>query len=366
MTRNPIFFDPTRRRSVILGYVGWTVSVVSTIMLALFVASLLFLPSASMLPLEPPHKRIGLTANDIAQRRELLPAARRLADAARSKVRLPKWAIKQTMPKASAKQLLAARGRIDSRPLTIGFYVTWDDSSFASLQTALPKLDWMVPSWLEFTGPNLDLKTGVDQRSVELLGRQKQRPAILPMLQNATDGNWDGPGLAHLLADPVKRRARIDSIVTFLQDHAAQGIVIDFEEVPKDAHRNVLAFLREMRVAFASHGWIIAICAPFDDPDWAYRSYAAAADYQILMAYDEHFEEGEPGAIASQPWYVDKLSRRMKELDPAKTIIAIGNYGYDWSGKPPAVDMTFQETVLTSKESEAPITFDPQTLNPHF
>jgi peptidoglycan-N-acetylglucosamine deacetylase len=30
------------------------------------------------------------------------------------------------------------------------------------------------------------------------------------------------------------------------------------------------------------------------------------------------------------------------------------------------VDMTFQETVLTSKESDAPIVFDPQTLNPHF
>jgi peptidoglycan-N-acetylglucosamine deacetylase len=28
--------------------------------------------------------------------------------------------------------------------------------------------------------------------------------------------------------------------------------------------------------------------------------------------------------------------------------------------------MTFQETVLTSKESDAPIVFDPQTLNPHF
>ena len=28
--------------------------------------------------------------------------------------------------------------------------------------------------------------------------------------------------------------------------------------------------------------------------------------------------------------------------------------------------MTFQETVLTSKESEAQIVFDPQTLNPHF
>ena len=351
---------------MILGHLGWIVSVVSTIVLVLFVASLFFLPAVSVLPLDPPHKRTAVaTANDVAQRRELLPAARRLADAARSTTAATKWQ-GSTMPKATAKQLLAARGRADSRPLAIGFYVTWDDSSFASLAAALPKLDWVVPSWLELTGPDLELKAAVDQKSVDLLRKQKQRPSVLPMLQNATDGQWDGPGLARLLADPAKRKARIDGLVAFLAANEAQGLVIDFEEVPKDAHRNFLTFLRELRTAFAPHGWVVAIAAPFDDPDWTYRSYAAATDYQILMAYDEHFEEGEPGAIASQSWFVDKLSRRMQELDPAKTIVAIGNYGYDWTGKPPAVDMTFQEIVLASKESEAPITFDAQTLNPHF
>ena len=85
VTRHPVFFDPTKRRSVILGHLGWIVSVVSTIVLVLFVASLLILPAVSVLPLDPPHKRTALTAaNDIAQRRELLPAARRLADAART------------------------------------------------------------------------------------------------------------------------------------------------------------------------------------------------------------------------------------------------------------------------------------------
>ena len=366
VTRQPIFFDPSKRRSAILGYLGWAVSVVSTIVLVFFVASLLSIQSASVLPLDPPHKRAAIaTPNDIAQRRELLPAARRLADAARTNTTAAKWE-GWTIPKATAEQLSAAQGRADSRPLAIGFYVTWDDSSFASLESALPKLDWVVPSWLELTGPDLDLKTGVDQRSVDLLGKQKQRPSVLPMLQNATDGKWDGPGLARLLADPAKRKARIDSLVAFLQANSAQGLVVDFEEIPTDAHQNFLTFLYEMRAAFAPHGWLVAIAAPFDDSDWNYRSYAAATDYQILMAYDEHFEEGEPGPIASQSWFADTLSRRMQELDPATTIIAIGNYAYDWSGKPPAVDMTFQEAVLSSKESEAPITFDAQSLNPHF
>lgn len=369
MTRHPIFFDPTRRRSVILNHLGRIASVVSTIVLLLFIASVLVLPSSTVLPISPPHKRAPLNvANDIAKRRELLPAARRLADEARSnKAGLPKWAVKpRVVPEASPKQLSAIRARAGSRPLTIGFYVTWDDSSYGSLEKALPKLDWVVPSWLELTGPDLALKTGVDQKSVALLRAQKQRPSVLPMLQNASEGKWDGPGLARLLADPVKRQARLKSLVSFLEANEAQGLVIDFEEVPKDAHKNLLAFLKEMRAEFAPRGWQVAICAPFDDPEWNYRAYAAATDYLMLMAYDEHFEEGQAGAIASQSWFVDKLSRRMKELDPQRTIIALGNYGYDWAGKDPALDMTFQQTVLTAQDSEASIVFDPKTLNPHF
>ncbi len=361
-----IFFDPTKRRSRVLSILGWTFSVVSTVVLGLFVASILFLQSDTVLPLAPPHKHAAVAAaNDIAQRRELLPAARRLADAARAHVTKAHWQ-QATMPKVTSKQLLAASGRADSRPLAIGFYVTWDDSSFASLEQAISKLDWVVPSWLELTGPDLNLKTGVDNRSVELIAKQKVRPSVLPMLQNATDGNWDGPGLARMLADPAVRKARIGSIAAFLKSSNAQGLVVDFEEVPKEAQRNYLAFLREMRAAFAPHDWIVAVAAPFDDPSWPYRSYAAASDYQILMAYDEHFEEGTPGPIASQPWFVDKLSQRMRELDPAKTIIALGNYAYDWANAGPAADMTFQASMLSSRESEAPIIFDPQSLNPHF
>lgn len=361
-----IFFDPTRRRSQVLGILGWTFSVASTIVLGLFIASIFFLDGDTVLPLDPPRKRTAVvSASDIAQRRELLPAARRLADAARSGTTRAHWHA-PVMPKITEKQLIAARGRTDSRPLAIGFYVTWDDSSYASLEASISKLDWVVPSWLELTGSDMHLKASVDYRSVELMSKQKTRPSVLPMLQNATDGKWDGPGLATMLADPAVRKERIESLVSFVQSNSGQGIVVDFEEVPKDAQRNNLTFLRELRAAFAPRGWIVAVAAPIDDRDWPYRSYAAASDYQILMAYDEHFEEGAPGAIASQSWFVEKLSQRMRELDPAKTIIALGNYAYDWSGGPAAVDMTFQSSMLASKESEAPIVFDPKTLNPHF
>jgi cellulose synthase/poly-beta-1,6-N-acetylglucosamine synthase-like glycosyltransferase/peptidoglycan/xylan/chitin deacetylase (PgdA/CDA1 family)/spore germination protein YaaH len=367
--RHPVFFDPSKKRAAVLRIVSLFVAVVSTVLLAAFVASVLVFPNVPGLPLQSSRHRTPLPpAEEIAQRSELLPAARQLAEAARTrKLRREERLIHPTnMPIVSPTEQSAANARSASNPLTIGFYVTWDDSSYASLEKALPKLDWVVPSWLELVGPDLEIKTSLDHKSLDLIHRAKPSTTVLPMLQNATDGKWDGPGLARLLADPTKRRARLDSLVSFIADNELQGLVVDFEEVPTDAHPNLLAFLREMKAAFKPHGWLVALAVPFDDSDWNYRSYAETTDYQILMAYDEHYEEGEPGSIASQDWFVENLTERMHELDPEHTIVAIGNYGYDWAGKEVAQDLTFQETVLAARDSEVPISFDHQTLNPHF
>ena len=319
MTRHPVFFDPSKKRAAVLRVVSLAVAVVSTALLAVFVASVLVLPNVPGLPLQSAHHRTPLAgADEIAQRKELLPAARQLAEArAVPKGRPGRTApAPATIPVVSPTQRSAGASRSDCNPLTIGFYVTWDDSSYASLEKALPKLDWVVPSWLELVGKELELKSSLDQKSLDLIHRVKPATTVLPMLQNATDGKWDGPGLARLLADPVKRQARLDSLVAFIAANSLQGLVVDFEEVPTEAHANLLAFLHEMRAAFKLHGWLVAIAVPFDDFDWNYRRYAETTDYQILMAYDEHFEEGESGSIASQSWFVDNLTRRMKELDP--------------------------------------------------
>jgi len=90
------------------------------------------------------------------------------------------------------------------------------------------------------------------------------------------------------------------------------------------------------------------------------------ADFLVLMAYDEHWEEGAPGSIASQAWFEKTLDKRMKDLDPAQTIIAIGNYGYDWAPGKPAEDVTYQEAIRSAQESEADIDFDEDAENPHF
>ena len=83
------------------------------------------------------------------------------------------------------------------------------------------------------------------------------------------------------------------------------------------------------------------------------------------MAYDEHWSTGAAGPIASLPWFAKVLHQRQRDVPAEKMIVALGSYGYDWiKGSKHAEEMTFEEAVLTAKESEGDIRLDPASLNP--
>ena len=252
------------------------------------------------------------------------------------------------------------------RALSIGFYVNWDDNSLSALKRTLPHLDWVVPSWLSVDGPTMALSTDLDPKAIDLIASSKPGTPILPMIQNATDGNWNGPGLAKLLADPVARAARLKDIVSFITTNKFQGLTVDFEEVPTAAQGDLKAFLKEVMAAFKPLGLTLSLAVPYDDIDWDYKAYAAITDYLILMAYDQHWAEGSAGPIAGQDWFEKTLDQRMQDLDPAHTIVAIGGYGYDWVKGKIAEDLTFEEALQAARESEVDIAFDPDSENPHF
>lgn len=364
MQNKPVFFDPTGRRAIRLSRLRLTTAVISTVLGAVFVASLLIGTRMSTLALSNDRTRHPL-AGIKAAAPGLLNTAAALAEEVRAR-QVAASGASRTHGLGATRALPIGISRPSGRPVSIGFYVNWDDSSYASLRRELPKLDWVVPSWLSLQGPDMALKINLDTKSLDLIRREKPGTAILPMLQNAVEGNWDGPGLERLLADPVARRTRIAQIVVFLDSNKLQGLTIDFETVPAGAQSNLRAFLTEMSQAFAPHGWGIVLAVPFDDSSWDYAAYAGIVDFEMLMAYDDHWEEAGAGSIAGQSWFERTLDLRMKVLDPERVIVAIGAYGYDWGKQASAADVSFQEAMRTAQDSEADVIFDPDTENPHF
>ena len=64
-------------------------------------------------------------------------------------------------------------------------------------------------------------------------------------------------------------------------------------------------------------GVTVAIAVPADDPAWNLGAYARVTDKLFLMAYDEHYQGGDPGAIASQRWFEAVVARAARTVPPA-------------------------------------------------
>jgi cellulose synthase/poly-beta-1,6-N-acetylglucosamine synthase-like glycosyltransferase/peptidoglycan/xylan/chitin deacetylase (PgdA/CDA1 family)/spore germination protein YaaH len=343
--------------------------------MALFVATLVTVQSTAIAQNPASHTSLrcawspnctpthALRATAPADPEKLLAAAKlaaQLRDQERKLHRPPQARV------VDRRSVPAALARPEGRALTIGFYVDWDDNSYPALKRALPDLDWVVPNWLSLEGPDMALKTNVDERVLNYVESTKPAVAILPMIQNVVNDKWDGRGLAKLLADPAARAARIAQIVDFLSQYKFQGLVVDLEEVPPSAQKDLKLFLADLEAAFAAHDYVLVLSVPFDDDSWPYAIYADIVDYMLLMAYDEHWNDGSAGSIAGESWFEDTLDERMQKLDPERTIVAIGSYGYDWVKGQSASALSFEEAVLSARDSEAEIEFDPETSNPHF
>ena len=379
MLGKPVFFDPTGKRARLLRAVAWVAGTLSTIVIVLFAAILVVVhrPEDKSFDRQlsahisircawaPTCSPAHAITDSNAANPELLKTASKLASDLRERER----GLRTRHPQAEVVDrhpVPAPLRGSKERSLSIGFYVNWDDNSYPALKQALPHLDWVIPSWISLEGANLELKAEVDDRVLKLVQETKPNVPILPMIQNAVEGKWDGPGLARLLADPAARTARIEDIVAFLQSNKFQGLTVDFEELPPGAQKDLRDFLSELSSVLTSHGMAMVLAVPFDDDSWPYATYAQIADYMLLMGYDQHWDQSAPGSIAGQGWFETILDKRMQELDPDRTIVAIGGYGYDWIKGHETQELTFEEAVLSAKDSEAEIQFDPKTANPHF
>ena len=379
MLGKPIFFDPTGKRGRLLRAVAWVAGTLSTIVIVLFAGILVIVHRPEDKSFDqrldahtsvrcawaPTCSPAHAITDSNAANPELLTTASKLA----SDLREREHALRTRHPQAEVVDrhpVPASLRGSKERSLSIGFYVNWDDNSYPALKRALPHLDWVIPSWISLEGPNLDLKAEVDDRVLKLIQDTKPDLPILPMIQNAVEGKWDGAGLARLLANPAARTAHIDDIVAFLQSNKFQGLTIDFEEVPPKSQEDLRDFLSELSSALTAHGMAMVLAVPFDDDSWPYATYGQIADYMLLMGYDQHWDQSAPGSIAGQDWFETILDKRMQELDPDRTIVAIGGYGYDWIKGHQTQELTFEEAVLSAKDSEAEIQFDPKTANPHF
>ena len=335
--RPPVFFDPTGRRS------RWSKRTLAALIALVLVGAVAF---ATTLIAVPQGRALTLPISQ--------PHAARLGGA-HGRHGLGAW-----LPTFVSKD--------PHTPLNIGFYVPGDDASIASLRRNIGSLDWVVPAVVTVAGPDHAIKIENDPQFDGAIRAARTPPKILPMVQNFSGNAWDGVGAAALLRDAVHRRALAASLARMVAERQDAGLVVDFETLPRSAMSDYLRFLRELRTALPA-GAQLAITVPAEDENWPLPALAHVADRLIFMAYDQHWEGGEPGPIAAQDWFVRQVETARRAVGAEKLVVALGSYAYDWHGGHTDAHtdaLSIEEAWLAAHDGEAPITFDRSSGNAGF
>ena len=370
----PVFYDPAGRRWRRVRRTWMALAVVITSLAAIFIASVLVNPALPSFHLRPvaslPHtadikpKSLSVPANPSQQKAKRAREELQHALATTKRV-VPARRASETIP-VPAPAIPAPAVPV-SRPLSIGFYINWDESSLASLEKNLDHLDWVIAEWSHLQDGNNPLATDVDVPALNFIRQTRPQVRIIPMVQNLINEKWNSGLLARNLADEASRQRLIGALTSFVEGNKFGGVCVDFEEPPKALQADLLVFIQELHDVFAPKGLTVLQAVPFDDSEWNYTSFGSAADYLILMAYDQHWAGSDAGPIASQVWFEQNLVSRMHQLNPARTIIALGNYGYDWNeDEKNAEEVTCQKALITAKESDAKVLFDSDSRTPYF
>jgi len=365
----PVFFDPARKRWPRLRAGMMLVALTLTLLLGgLFLSILarpvlpaLNLPGASFLP-QGAHAIPAVPA--LSPERAMTHRERALAKAKTKLTQEREHDLRQLLAQSHAVNPVG-----NKRQLAVGFFVNWDDSSTSSLKQNLDSLDMVIAEWLHLAGEDGSLREDDPIRQSQTTHYIRTRRPGLPIVALVNNWNgheWEGAKLGRMLANPAARARAIEQMVAYVERHDFAGISVDFEEIAAKAQPDFQLFMAELYAALHPKNRSLSVNVPVSDPTFDYRKLANNADYLILMAYDEHWSSGAPGPIASLPWFAKVLRQRQHDVPADKMIVAIGNYAYDWEKGHPAEERTFEEAVLTAKESEGEIRLDPVSLNPTF
>ena len=356
MSTTFVFHDPSGRRWVRFQRAFGVTAVLVAILTVLFVLSVISNPQLPVLGL-PAVERLA-DFSEVA----LITRGEKAAKAVPYKLHGPVKYVRNNGNPVLVPRT-AAKPRAD-QPIVFGFYVNWDEASKVSLRLNLNHLTHLVPEWLTLKNGNGDVEDNTDDQVLQI-ARDAKLP-VLVEINNYRNG-WQAGDLHNMLGSAGARQNLIDNILHNIEEHKFAGVNIDFEQLaPKDRARMV-DFMRELSAVLKPKGLVLTEDVPSDDEEsYDLKSLGDINDFIVPMVYDEHYQSSSPGPVASEAWFQNQIEALAKKLPPAKTVIGVGNYGYDWiiGSRKGGVEVSYGDVIAAAVGNKAPIVWEKNEANP--
>lgn len=375
MSDSAVFFDPTHRRWWWVKRIGTLLGLFCVVAISVWLVSLFTVP---LLPgvegITAPIRRSLKRSMHIQQHQTALHQY--LQKRARERL------LREIAKQQAAKRARAAQPPVMAPGIVAAFYAPWQETGLHSLRANASRMTHLLPAWvhLNATGNGLDFHdwdplTVPHNNDVIDIARSNNLN-IIPVFSNAQMSAFDAARVHAFLANVAAQNGVIIQLRRWVLANRFQGINVDFENVPNSDFAMYVAFLQRVHTAFAPLHLIVSADLETRTSPMFMRQAAAACDFVVVMAYDEHSENSAPGPIASINFYRQTLERAAMAIPHEKLVIGIANYGYDWTkgvkdreyGDP----VTYQGALLLAQKyrsDERPedvVDYDDAALNPTF
>lgn len=151
-------------------------------------------------------------------------------------------------------------------------------------------------------------------------------------------------GLHVLLNDPSLRAEVVSRLSEGARNAGADGVNVDLEGFWDEDAEAFSTFVEELADAVHAWGGVVSYdLVPRSDrwdvtpPELAFwstapqrRRLAAAVDYTVLMAYDQHNRYRPAGPVAAPDWVEEMIVYQLRYSDPQSIILGIPAYGRVW------------------------------------
>ncbi len=256
------------------------------------------------------------------------------------------------------------------RPMGEKIILTWDyvggtganAPRFANYPP-LPGVNVISPTWFHVVDGQGNMTSLADPAYVAWAHDQGLRVWAL-----VTNG-FNPDRTRQILRDPEIREKVVLQILAYAALYGVDGINIDFENMYQDDRDYFSQFVRELAPLAREQGLVVSVdvTAISLSPTWSLcydrPALAKAADYLILMAYDQH-PAASPvaGPVAALDWTERVLVRMLQEVPREQLILGVPFYTRVWTEEPRAgggldvssraVSMGVAERLVQEKNAE--------------
>ena len=232
-------------------------------------------------------------------------------------------------------------------PKTGRYISAWLPDSFDSVnrqsfEANADILDEVSPFWYSANARG-DILHGSDARDKTLVElAHSKNVLVIPTIHNilTTDP------VPSIIRSPERRARHIRNIVDEVLANNYDGIDIDYELLDSGLRPDYSAFITDLAKELHAQGKLLTIAVHAKTADYGglggFQDWVVlgqAVDRLRIMTYDYHWRGGGPGPVAPIYWVRAVADYAKTVVDPAKVVIGVPFYGYNW---PPGGDAIAQ------------------------